>query len=490
MTKTIYFKALMVLVLVGGSTFSCDDALDINESPNSPSGSTTAYTLPVAQTTLAYMLNLDLGIMTGFLSQYWTQAYQASQYQVYDQYNYNGNQTSTAWLHAYAWVLEDLNYVEQKALEDGTPNYAAIAKILSAYTYQVIVDVWDSAPYGEALSGKGGNLNPVFDSGQEIYDGLIADIDEALAMINTSAVAIAPGADDFLYGGDMAAWIRFANTLKLRIYLRQAATRPGVAEQGIDAMYASGAAFIGVGDDAFVPFPGGSNNENPLYRGEISPNGLGGVNINGSATIIQRLVANNDPRVDFYFDPAETGTFAGAQVGIPQGEGTTQLGSQPQSDNSVPSSMHIIAANSPVYLMTAFESLFLQAEAAERGWGTGDAEQLYEAAVSESFRFTGFESDAASFINGAYEYPAASAERLEAIATQKWYALCGIMNVEAWAELRRADYLDLSPSVAGTGASLNGSTFPQRALYPSAEISTNTNALPNGNIGDPVWWNK
>lgn len=488
--KKIYFKALLVLALIGGSTSACDDALDINESPNSPSGSTTAFTLPVAQTTLAYMLNLDLGIMTGFLSQYWTQAYQAAQYQVYDQYNYNGNQTSTAWLHAYAWVLEDLNYVEQKALEDGTPNYAAIARLLSVYTYQVIVDVWDSAPYSEALGGKSGNLNPVYEDGQTIYDGLIADIDEALELINPGAMAITPGADDFLYGGDMAAWVRFANTLKLRIYMRQSEARPSVAEQGIDALYAAGAEFVGLGDDAMVPFPGGSNNENPLYRGEISPNGLGGVNLNGSAAIIQRLVDNNDPRVDFFFDPAETGTFAGAQVGIPQGEGTTQLGSQPQTDNSVPSSTNVIAPNSPVYLMTASESLFLQAEAAERGWGTGDAEQLYNAAVTESFRFTGFAADANSFLNGAYEYPATSAERLETIATQKWYALCGIMNVEAWAELRRADYLDLSPSVAGTGASLNGSTFPQRALYPSSEISTNTNSLPNGNIGDPVWWNK
>lgn len=485
----LYKRALIFILSTGLFTFSCDDLLDINQSPNAPSGSTTAFTLPVAQTTIAYMINLDLGIMTGFLNQYWTQAYQAAQYQVYDLYNYNGNQTATAWLHSYAWALEDLKYVEEKALADGTPNYAAIARILSVYTYQVVVDVWDKAPYSESLQGKDGNLNPVYDDGEAIYDGLIVDLDEALALINTAAAATRPGADDFIYGGDMEAWIRFANTLKLRIYLRQSEARPAVAQAGIEELYTNGAEFLMAGDDAFVPFPGGANNQNPLFSGDISPNGLGGVNINGSATIIEQFVDNGDPRVDFFFDPASSGTFTGVQIGIPQGEGITQLGSAPITANSIPSSTNVVAPTSPVYLMTAFESLFLQAEAVERGWGTGDAEALYNAAVTESFAFTGHEDDAAALLAGAYAYPTGTEEGLNAIAKQKWFAMCGIMNVEAWAELRRFDYLDLEPSVAGTGASLNGSTFPQRSLYPTSEISTNTNAEPNGNIGDPVWWN-
>lgn len=473
-------------MIFGLVSYSCEDTLDINQSPNAPSVSTTAFTLPVAQTTIAYMINLDLGIMTGFLNQYWTQAYQASQYQVYDLYNFNGNQTATAWLHAYAWALEDLKYVAEKAEEDGTPNYAAVAKILSAYTYQVIVDVWDKAPYTEALNGKAGNLNPVYDDGEVIYDGIIADIDAALEMINPTGIT--PGADDFIFGGDMAQWIRFANTLKLRIYLRQAEARPSVAQQGIEAMEAAGAEFLTVGDDARVPFPGGANNQNPLFNGDVSQNGLGGVNVNGSATIIQQLVDNGDPRVDFFFDPASTGTFAGTQAGIPQGDGIAQLGTAPITANSVPSSTNIVAPNSPVYFMTVFESLFLQAEAVERGWLTGDAQQLYIDAVAESFRFTGFAGGEATLLAGDYAYPATTPERLTAIAKQKWFSMCGILNVEAWAELRRFDYLDLEPSTAGTGASLNGSTFPNRALYPTAEVSTNANALENGNIGDPIWW--
>ncbi len=481
-------KIFSVLVLLGLISYSCDEALDINQSPNAPSSSTTAFTLPVAQTTIAYMINLDLGIMTGFLNQYWTQAYQASQYQVYDLYNYNGNATATAWLHAYAWALEDLKYVDTQAQEDGTPNYSAIAKIMSAYTFQVIVDVWDKAPYSTALQGKEGNLNPTYDEGSAVYDGIIEDLDEAIEMINPAGIT--PGADDFIFGGDMAQWIRFANTLKLRIYMRQSEARPSVAQAGIAAMYSAGAQFLTVGDDAFVSFPGGANNQNPLYSGDGSAQGLAGVNINGSSTIIQQLVDAGDPRVDFFFDPAKTGPFAGGQSGILQGQGILQLGADPIGHNSIPSSVHIVAPNSPVYLMTTFESLFLQAEAVERGWGTGDATALYRAAVAESFRFTGNAGAEFGFIDGTYEYPAVAADRLNMIAKQKWIAMCGIMNVEAWAELRRFNYLDLDQSTAGTGASLNGSQFPMRALYPTSEISTNTNAVANGNIGDPVWWNK
>ena len=92
---------------------------------------------------------------------------------------------------------------------------------------------------------------------------------------------------------------------------------------------------------------------------------------------------------------------------------------------------------------------------------------------------------------GKYEFPNGTMqENLDAMATQKWLAMCGVMNVEAWAEVRRFDYLNFNQSVAGTGASLNGSMFPMRALYPVSEISTNPNAEPNGNIGDKVWWNQ
>ncbi|MCB0504180.1 MAG: SusD/RagB family nutrient-binding outer membrane lipoprotein [Cyclobacteriaceae bacterium] len=488
--KRNIFKITFLLGAMLIFSTSCDKTLDINTSPNAPATSTTAFTLPVAQASLTYMLNLDLGIMAGYLSQYWTQAYQAAQYQVYDNYTYNGNSTQTAWLHGYAWALEDLKFVKEKAVEDGTPNYEAIAEILTAYTYQVLTDVWDKVPYTEALQGKDGNLFPSYDDGDLIYDGIITTLDDALAKIDANSIT--PGADDLIFGGDMNAWIRFANTLKLRIYIRQIDARPSVSQTGIQTLISSGAEFLGPDEDAFVPYAGGSYNENPLYSGDVTTTGtgLGGVNINGSATIIDMLNANADPRISFYFDAATTGAQVGQYIGITQGEGVLQASGTPIGNSSVPSSVNVVAPTSPVYLMTGFESMFLQAEIAIRGLG-GNAANLYDEAVLAAFSFTGNNGSAFVTTGGKYEFPNGTMqENLDAMATQKWLAMCGVMNVEAWAEVRRFDYLNFNQSVAGTGASLNGSMFPMRALYPVSEISTNPNAEPNGNIGDKVWWNQ
>lgn len=488
--KNKYFKIFSLLMVFLVFSTACEKTLDINTSPNSPATSTTAFTLPVAQASISYMINLDLGIMTGYLSQYWTQAFQAAQYQVYDQYTYNGNSTATAWLHGYAWALEDLKFVRLKAIEDGTPNYEAIAQILSAYTFQVLTDVWDKVPYTEALQGKDGNLFPSYDNGDFVYDGIIADIDDAISKID--GTGIVPGADDLIFGGDMDAWVRFANTLKLRIYLRQINARPSVAQAGIQAMMTAGAQFLGANEDVTVTFNGGTFNQNPLFSGDQTNTGTGlaGVNINGSSTVMDMFTTNGDPRIDFYFTAATTGAQAGSHVGITQGAGVAQSGNSPIGDSSIPNTTFVVGPTSPVYFMTGFESMFLQSEVAIRGFG-GSAKALYDNGVTAAFDFTG--NDASTFIaaGGSYEFPAGTEQaNLDAMATQKWLAMCGVMNVESWAEVRRFEHLGFSQSVAGTGASLNGSQYPMRALYPVSEISTNTNGEANGNIGDRVWWNQ
>lgn len=250
---------------------------------------------------------------------------------------------------------------------------------------------------------------------------------------------------------------------------------------------------LGAGDDAFVPFPGTSSFDgNPLWSGDQSNNGLGAVNINGSNSIISVFNLNSDPRVNFFFDPATDGPSVGAQIGLLQGIGANAAGSDPITYNSIPSTANLIGSASPVWLMTGFESLFLQAEVAARGIVAGDAKALYDEAVAASFSFTGFGGQSGSFTGagGPYEYPASAtlSDNIKAIANQKWLALCGVNNVEGWTELRRFDWPDLEQSVAGTGASLNGSEFPRRAIYPPSEVSTNPNTPPVANIGDPVWW--
>jgi hypothetical protein len=457
---------------------SCDDSLDINTSPNNPASSTPELTLPVAQVAQAYTLGLDFNILAGFMTQYWTQSPLASQYASFDRYNYNSTATSTGWLHSWAWTLEDLEFVRKQALDSGKPNHAAVANFLQAYQFQVLVDLFDKIPYDEALQGKDGNLTAAYEDGAAVYAKLITKIDEGLALISDGGIT--PGSEDLYLNGDMHTWRKFANTLKLRIYIRQSGVDPTASQAGIQALMNSNASFLEAGENVFLAYPGTSENENPLWRGDVSSNGLGNVNISASASIVNLFKEVDDPRVSFYFDEAADGS---GMIGVPQGAAVVRLLNDQRAQYATPNSNNIAGSTSPVYLITGHESLFLQAEAAALGWTSADAKALYDEAVLAAFNFTN--NDGASFIasGGAYEY-----KGIEDIHFQKWLSMAGTQNVEAWAEFRRTDVPSLEQSEAGTGASLNGSSFPRRAFYSVQEQSNNPNTPSNGNIGDPVWW--
>ena len=491
-----YISLMFALILV--VTTSCEDGLDINTSPNNPATSTTAFTLPTGQAGLASAISLDLGIVAGFQAQYWTQAPQAGQYSAFDRYNYTGTATSSGWLRLYATSLQDLSFVRTQALEDGTPNYAAIADFLTAYAIQAATDLWGDVPNSEALQGKLGNLTPVYDPAQDVYDALIAIIDRGLDNADPGLTAITPGADDLILGGDMKAWIRFANTLKLRVYIRQAEARSGVAQAGIEAMYSAGDEFLSGNENVFLAYGGTAGNENPFYSGAQSANSLlTGVNITASNSVLTRLNNVGDTRVNYFYNFPANG---GGHVGLPQGEGTIQGTplTGPIQAFSTPGAGPA-GISSPVQFITGYESLFLQAEAAARGWGSGDAKTLYDEGVQAAFTFAGAGS-AAGFLGVGNPYEFGQANNVGAVLTgqaaeladiqyQKWIAMNASQNVEGWAEFRRTNIpADLPVSIGGTGASLAGSKFPQKVLYPTAEVSNNPNTPAVGNIGDPIWW--
>ena len=478
--KANYKNVALTLILVVFTFFSCDDTLDINASPNNPATSTPALTLPAGMLYAGQTIGLDFALISGFITQYWTQSPQAGQYEVYDRYNYNGSATASGWTNSWYGAMADFQFVRNQGLKDGLSNHAAIATLLLAYQYQVMVDLFDQVPFDEALRGEDGILQAGYESGEEVYDKLIALIDDGLNLIVPGGIA--PGAEDLMLQGDMEMWTKFGNTLKLKIYMRQSGVRPSVAENAIRALYDSDAIFLGNGENVAISYPGTSGNQNPLYSGDVSASpGLGNVNISGSASVIQRMLDANDPRVDFYYDKSVT---ASAHIGIVQGEGVEEDGNETRDDFSTPSAANVAGPTTPVYFMTGHESLFLLAEAVERGWIPGDAKTAYDEAMQAAFLFAGG-LDATPLIEdgGAYVY-----KGLESIHTQKWLSMAGTQCVEGWAEWRRTDAPQLEQSMEGTAANLNGSKFPRRAFYPIVETANNPNAPANTNIGDPVWW--
>src|SRR5690606_20957479 len=114
--------------------------------------------------------------------------------------------------------------VEEQAIRD---NRLAMVQLLEVFTYGVLVDTFGNIPYSEALDGD--NLTPAYDDAMAIYQDLIAKIDGSLALLDPGADSF--GEADVMYQGDVDQWIKFANSLKLKLGMRLADVAPALAQE-------------------------------------------------------------------------------------------------------------------------------------------------------------------------------------------------------------------------------------------------------------------
>lgn len=481
-----YLLAGMIATLAGLT--ACEDFLDVNDDPNNPPTSTPELTLPAGQGELAYVLGNQLQFSGNFFAQHWTQAGAANQYCDLELYQITSSTyDARVWGELYAGALNDFRFVSQQGLASEQNNYAAIGQIMEAYTMQVITDAWGDVPYNAALGGID-NLNPEYQPQEEIYNDLIVRLDSAIALIDPSAAT--PGDDDLVYNGNMNQWLRFANTLKLKIYLRQAYVRPDVAQAGIQEMYSEGAEFLQIGETADIEFADQTQNRNPFYQTQVVFRG--GVDVVASSTILDYLQETEDPRVDEFFAPAETGANQGSFVGVDQGVECTPDRTGNQSNTVSKPGPAVASATSAVPFITAAESYFLQAEAVARGWtgGVGDASELYAQGIRASLDYVGEDVGEATALlqqpGVAYPTGGSVEEQVEQIITQKWVSFSGTQGFEAWTEYRRTGYPSfIEPSAAST---LADDIIPKRLLYPNTEAVRNTNYPGLVEIDVPVWW--
>ena len=197
--KLITFLAFGLLMLGG-----CKKFLDVNQNPNIANDPGVENVLPSAQIEIAHVLGNLFQVNGSFWSQYWTQYPLANQYKQYDQYQPSTDNYNRPWATLYDGALSDLNYVYNTAKSKGNKNYMAVARLMSAYTFQMATDAWGDIPFSEALKGleeNGGIVAPKYDAQSLVYEGIITQIDEAIALIDVNSDAH-PGADDLIYGGD------------------------------------------------------------------------------------------------------------------------------------------------------------------------------------------------------------------------------------------------------------------------------------------------
>ena len=493
------FGAGLLVLALGGT--SCKKQLDINANPNFPTlaQGTPSQVFPVAVLGTIGATGGDLAILGGMWSQFFAQAVNSQQYTDLDSYNLPNTDgfVQSPWALLYESGLKNYQYVMDQAAVQGDWNSYLMGTTMKAYTAGMLVDLYNSIPFTQALQGAA-QVNPKFDSGQVIYDSLIAEIDNALGKDFTATTNTLMGSQDLVFGSTMDSWVAFANTLKLKMYLRMVNADPDAAKAGVMGLLSSGAVFLGdgTGDAAVTNFSDAPGLENPMYEQNIFQLNTP-YNLRASNTMFSWLNANSDPRVNFYYTSV---VQSGALYAINQGDYRT-------SNPIYPSAAQFTESpKDPVELLSAAESYFLQAEADIRYNGGANAQNLYNKGVTDAFAYTG--NDASTFIapGGAYAWGAEieggqPLSPLAQVMRQKWAAAAyGCHGIESWFDFNRTGLPAKSPVystdpsyvpgqlVVVPNSVLSPGQMPKRLIYPYDEVSRNTNAPAAVDITVPVWW--
>jgi len=476
-----YILLLFIAIVFLGS--SCKDFLSVNEvNPNNASQVAARLVLPAAINNVAYTMNNPRRFEFVYLWHgLWSISAGYTQPQALVQYKLLNSNYQNAFREFYT-AANNLDGIEKSSTDPKDANFLAIAKIMKAYIFQNLVDCWGDVPYAEAFQTGTGNLKPKYEAQQTIYEDLVTQLDAAMDLIQNApadANAVLPAAD-IMYGGDMTEWQRFANTVKLRILVHQAdmAGRTSYITGAIATTASYG--YLGAGESGLVN-PGfviSAGKMNPFY--EIFYNPAGTSQADGityyfaGKDVVDYLVATADPRIGKYFLPYSGNNYAGNILGNDPSLLSTSALTSKLGYISGDAGTMIGTPTKSAPLLTDFESLFIQAEAAQRGLITGSAKDLYNSAVTQSFLYTGLTSTAASaFLSQAspkMNFDNAP-NKLEIILTQKWVALDGVAPVEIWTDYRRTGFplgLHFSPDAARAN-----DTPPIRLLYPQDEINVN-----------------
>ena len=309
--KKIIYSLIIFIGLV-----SCDSELDINKNPDNQTQENAALSSQTSagQIGITAAQSTYYALVGGIWSQYWSQSLAASQYRSIDDYTVN----TTSGINTGGWAamydaLSDVRNAKKIALNSENWNYYLISTCMEVYASQILTDFYGDIPYTEANLGVEA-FNPVSDTQEDIYDTMIEALNDALSRNLSESSSPAPAKDDFIFSGDMDKWKIFANTLKLKIFLRQTEVRPSVAQAGIMAMITAGDEFLtedaGVGLLGDV-FKDEANLSNPLYETDRRQLNTA-TNLRASTTLWSYLNDNSDPRLQSYYglgNPLDQGDY-------------------------------------------------------------------------------------------------------------------------------------------------------------------------------------
>ena len=541
-----YSLALAVSGLMGLT--ACDSDLDINTDPNNPTVAPADQLLTNVEVQLSNTLSMGGSGLSSALSTY---MHQTVQYRNSAFYAVTGSDyvLSVSWGIFYNNILEDIRILIDQQTEEGNMKYVGIAKILKAYTYSQMVDVWGDIPFSEA--NKMPEIRfPKFDDDAVIYEELLNLLDEGMADLDADAVnAFVPAKDDLFYGGNVNSWKALANSIKLKMYNNLRLTRDVSTE--VNALLA-GSLINSTSLDFELEYGTSQEPEdrNPGYVNEyvgssmefyISPwffEIMRG-DVGGDLNVVNPMDGIVDPRIPYYFFNQVTGSEAGdvgeieysrnnfisiyfGGTGPFHGAGKDDTGTVPGlfpfggryddgrgTDENGVGTDYPGPGNVPVRLLTYYKMLYMRAELAQAGVSSEDARELFESAMNASFAklnqvITKYlpkqdnvdvplvsDTDISDHVDAVLaKYDAADNNgKMQLIMTQKWIATFG-NAVDQYSDYRRTGFPVLyDPNTDGLDETEVVRDFPIALPYNNDDLKINPNSPEQRKPAvDGVFW--
>ncbi|WP_202701690.1 SusD/RagB family nutrient-binding outer membrane lipoprotein [Flavobacterium sp. UGB4466] len=500
MKKILYALGIMLL------TVSCDDSslTDLNVDVKNPSVVPPSTLFTNAEKNLTEQLvntNVNRNIFR-LVNQQWTET------TYLDESNYNWvtrKISDNHWDRLYAGPLADLSqakgFLEKDVISPTDPEFAQktiikknqliLIDILMVYTYQILVDTFGDVPYSESLKGSEDYL-PKYDKAVDIYKDLIVRLNKDIAGLDTSKPAF--GSAEVIYKDNLTAWIKFANSIKLKLGINLKSS--GLESAIADAAIISGAAggFSSNADNAKLPYMLNLPNTNPLYVDMVFS---GRNDFVVAKPFVDKLVALNDPRKTPYFRPTYKDTNAAGDLITVTGYRGGIVGIKNSQSRYTHASDKIKAPDFSGTLLDYAEVQFLLAEAVGRGVAVGGTiASHYNAAILASMEDWGVSpADANAYLaQPAIAYATATGTWQQKVGEQAWYALFN-RGFEGWTSTRRLDFPVLT-APASADAAAEGKV-PSRMAYPIREQTLNatnytaaSTSIGGDKLSTKIFWDK
>lgn len=461
MKKYLYVFSFFTASLVSG----CKKFIDVNKDPNNPTDVQEALLLAPLEVNVSHIVSA--GTAPVYIN-HWMQNIALNQpVPNTGTYMMVNGEADGDWSNLFTTCLNNLRILNTKAEAGERSNYAAIAKVLTAYCLGTATSLWGDIPYSEAFKGAD-NFLPVYDKQEDVYNTIQQLLDQAITDIAAGSPTY-PGGDDYYYGGDMDKWKKLAYTLKARYYmhLTDAPGRTPAAQAAL-ALTALQNGMTSNEDDMKLEYTGAPGQENPWYVLFLPVS-----TVVLSSAAVDTLVDRNDPRLPKLVAPAlQTGNYFGRSIG------QVNLGSLEEYSVGGPS---VANASSPNYMVSYNEALFLKAEATLYVSGAAAAEPIYQEAIRSNMEKLGVATGAAqTYLGSRGTLNDNTALRL--IMEEK--KIANFLNLENFTDWRRTGFPVL------TKVPNAQSEIPRRYLYPQIEISTNAQPQQTAKLTDKLWFDQ